>query len=92
MVIKKAMSSSHTLADLPKGGTGTVATVGGDPRLRRRLLEMGLTPGCPLTLVRRAPLGDPLVFNLRGYDLSLRSAEARLVGLTTGDLVAGIRP
>ena len=66
--------------------------MGGEPRLRRRLLEMGLTPGCPLTLVRRAPLGDPIVFNLRGYDLSLRAAEARLVGLTTGDLVAGIRP
>jgi Fe2+ transport system protein FeoA len=70
---------TNTLADLAIGSHGIVSEVHGEPDLRRRLLEMGLTPGTSVQLIRRAPLGDPLALRLRGYDLSLRTAEARLV-------------
>lgn len=69
------------LAELPMGGTGIVAAVLGDPVLRRRLLEMGLVPGTAVTLLRRAPLGDPLIVHLRSYDVGLRTSEAQLVDL-----------
>lgn len=68
-----------TLATLPLHAAATVQTVSGEPRLRRRLLELGLVPGVPVTLQRRAPLGDPLVVQVRGYDLSLRRVEAELI-------------
>ena len=70
---------TKTLADLPIGGIGLVSDVSGAPDLRRRLLEMGLIPGTSVQLIRRAPFGDPLALRVRGYDLSLRTAEARLV-------------
>ena len=68
-----------TIADLPIGGLGIVSDVSGEPDLRRRLLEMGLIPGTSVQLIRRAPFGDPLALRVRGYDLSLRTAEARLI-------------
>ena len=54
-------------------------TVGGDPELRRRLLEMGFCNGATVEVVRRAPLGDPIEFRLRGYCLSLRGEQAQFV-------------
>jgi ferrous iron transport protein A len=54
-------------------------TVGGDEALRRRLLEMGFCNGACVEVVRRAPLGDPIEFRLRGYHLSLRDDQARHV-------------
>jgi Fe2+ transport system protein FeoA len=53
--------------------------VGGDPQLRRRLLEMGFCNGVAVEVVRRAPLGDPIEFRLRGYHLSLRADQAQHV-------------
>jgi Fe2+ transport system protein FeoA len=73
------MITTMTLDQLPPATTSTVLSVVGEPRLRRRLLELGLVPGIPVTLVRRAPLGDALVVHVRGYDLSLRRDEAALV-------------
>lgn len=70
---------TKTIADLPIGGIGIVNNVSGEPDLRRRLLEMGLIPGTAVQLIRRAPFGDPLALRVRGYDLSLRTAEARLI-------------
>lgn len=49
------------------------------PGLRRRLLEAGFTPGCPVRFVMATPFGDPLVFSLRGASIALRKAEARCV-------------
>ena len=68
-----------TLAQLADGSSGTVVAVGGDRDLRRRLLEMGLCNGAVVRAVRRAPLGDPIEFLVRGYHLSLRSEQARHV-------------
>ena len=67
-----------TLDELPKGKTAVICAVAGKKdSLRRHLLEMGLTPGVEVTLVKTAPLGDPLEFKVRGYELTLRREDAR---------------
>ena len=64
------------LGALGVGESGKVKAVLGEGRVKRRLFDMGVTPGADVTLVKRAPLGDPLEVNLRGYQLSLRKSEA----------------
>lgn len=64
------------LSELKTGASARVETVGGTGLLRSHLLDMGLVPGVTLTVVKRAPLGDPLELELRGYSLSLRRHEA----------------
>lgn len=64
------------LSDLPIAGRGRVKTIALPPDSHRRLLEMGLTRGAELEMVRHAPLGDPIEIKIRGYHLSLRRAEA----------------
>jgi Fe2+ transport system protein FeoA len=61
------------------GCQGTVVAVGGDRQIRRRLLEMGFCNGAKVEVIRRAPLGDPIEFRLRGYHLSLRADQAQHV-------------
>ena len=53
------------------GCRGMVVAVGGDPELRRRLLEMGFCNGASVEVIRRAPFGDPIEIRLRGYSLAL---------------------
>ena len=67
------------LNQLGIGCRGSVFAVGGDAELRRRLLEMGFCNGASVEVVRRAPLGDPIEFRLRGYHLSLREEQAAFV-------------
>jgi Fe2+ transport system protein FeoA len=69
----------QTLNRLAPGTRGIVQRVDGDGPIRRRLLEMGVTPGSRLHLVRCAPLGDPMEIVVRGYHLSLRRSEAQSV-------------
>lgn len=65
------------LRDLRAGESARVVGYeAADPAYRAKLLAMGLTKGCVLTLLKVAPLGDPIKVELRGYDLSLRKAEA----------------
>ncbi|MCL2648031.1 MAG: ferrous iron transport protein A [Phycisphaerales bacterium] len=71
--------ASCRLHQLKVGCAGRVASVGGDRELRRRLLEMGFCNGARVQLVRRAPLGDPIEFAIRGYYVSLRAEQARHV-------------
>ena len=73
--------SSITLDALSAGERGKVTHVSGASDIQRRLLEMGITPGTTVRLVRFAPLGDPLDIEVRGYHLSLRKNEARQVTL-----------
>lgn len=68
-----------TLADLRVGDRAAVVEVDGVDETSLRLMEMGLTPGVEVELLGVAPLGDPLEFELRGYRLSLRRAEARRI-------------
>lgn len=65
-----------TLDCLAVGESGTIARVHGEGRVRRRLFDMGLTPGAEVYLRKIAPLGDPIEITLRGYELSLRKEEA----------------
>ena len=67
------------LNQVGNGCCGSVVAVGGDQQLRRRLLEMGFCNGANVQVVRRAPLGDPIEFRLRGYHLSLRADQAKHV-------------
>lgn len=68
-----------TLTDFAIGETGTVASVQGEGKIKRRLFDMGITPGVEILLRKKAPLGDPLEITLRGYELSLRKTEAACV-------------
>ena len=68
-----------TLKDLGIGKSGAVLAVGGEKTLRRRLLEMGITPRTIVTVKKAAPMGDPIELLLRGYVLSLRLAEAEKI-------------
>lgn len=70
-----------TLKDLKTGQSGTVSKVNGMGAVRKRLLDMGVTKGVTVNVKKVAPLGDPLVINLRGYMLSIRKADAEMVEL-----------
>lgn len=70
-----------TLDQIPPGGSGTVTEVAGDDALTIRILEMGVTPGCPFAVIGTAPLGDPMEIEVRGYRLSLRKSEAARVAV-----------
>lgn len=63
------------------GETGLIKKVEGEGRLRRRLFDMGVTPGAKVYLRKKAPLGDPIEVTIRGYELTLRKSEAELVVL-----------
>ena len=69
-------SSATVLAGQPVGTRTKVTRIALPPATHQRLLEMGLTVGTECTVVRYAPLGDPLEIRVRGYHLSLRQAEA----------------
>jgi ferrous iron transport protein A len=71
--------SACALNTLGIGCRGNVISVSGDPDVRRRLLEMGFCNGATVEVIRRAPLGDPIEFRLRGYHLSLRGEQAKHV-------------
>ena len=73
-----------TLDDLKTGMEGTVLSVGGEGALRRRLLDMGLTPKTVVRISRVAPLGDPIELRLRGYTLSIRREEAEKIEILLG--------
>ena len=64
------------LARVPVGATAIVSRVSGTRPVVRRLLEMGLVPGTPVTVHREAPLGDPVELRVRNYALSIRRADA----------------
>ncbi len=61
------------------GEKGTILKVSGDQRIKRRLFDMGVTPGAEVFLRKKAPLGDPIEITIRGYELTLRKSEAECV-------------
>lgn len=64
------------LNKLPLGISAKIVTVGGQGALRRRLLDMGLTPGTKVMVRKVAPMGDPIELHVRGYELTIRLADA----------------
>lgn len=65
-----------TLKNLKPGQEGTVVSIGEKGIMRRRIMDMGVTPGAAVKVIKVAPLGDPIEINIRGYELSLRKEEA----------------
>ena len=74
-----------TLSALPPGRWATVLTVVGPGFIALRLMEMGLVPGASISVVRSAPLGDPIHIKLRDYHLALRRTEAELINVALAD-------
>ena len=64
------------LNEFAAGESGRIKAVTGEGKIRRRLFDMGVTPGAELTMRKKAPLGDPIEITLRGYELTLRKSEA----------------
>ena len=68
-----------TLKDIKIGKSARVVKVHGAGALKRRIMDMGITKGVEIYVRKVAPLGDPIEINLRGYELSLRKADAEMV-------------
>jgi len=66
----------RSLDQLKPGEAGVISSLSGEEDVLLRLMEMGLIEGTPITMVRYAPMGDPIEISARGYHLSLRRAEA----------------
>ena len=68
-----------TLKELGIGKNAVILSVGGEGALRQHFLDMGLIPGAEVTMVKFAPMGDPLEIRIRGYELTLRKEDARKI-------------
>jgi Fe2+ transport system protein FeoA len=68
-----------TLDKLKTGSKGIIKSIGGEGALRRRLLDMGLTPNTMVMVRKVAPLGDPIELHLRSYELTIRQDDARKI-------------
>lgn len=84
------MGQEMTLDALKPGQSGTVTSLKGDPGIRKRITEMGLTKGATVLVERVAPLGDPMDIKVRGYRLSLRKDEASRVEVARIDKAAQV--
>ena len=71
----------RTLRDAKVGETVKVAKLSGEGAVKRRIMDMGITKGCEIYIRKVAPLGDPVEINIRGYELSVRKADAEMVQL-----------
>lgn len=69
----------NNLREIPVGSTAKVVKVHGDGGVRRRIMDMGITKGCEVTVRKVAPLGDPIEITVRGYELSIRRADAQMI-------------
>ncbi len=70
-----------TIDDLQIGQQGVISAVGGEGALRLRFLDMGLIPGTSVLLQKVAPMGDPIQIQVRGYELTIRREDARMIRL-----------
>ncbi len=68
-----------TLKDIKVGGTATVVKLHGDGPVRRRIMDMGITKRVEIYVRKVAPLGDPMELTVRGYELTLRKADAEMI-------------
>jgi len=75
------MTLSMTLQDLELGASAVITTVGGEGSLRQHFLDMGVIPGAEVTLIKYAPMGDPMELRIHGYELTLRLADAEKIAI-----------
>ena len=73
------MENTMTLNELEIGKTAKVVRLLGEGAVKRRIMDMGITKGTAVTLRKIAPLGDPIEVTVRGYELSLRKADAEMI-------------
>ncbi len=71
-----------TLKDVKIGHTARVVKLNGEGAVRRRIMDMGITKNVEIFVRKAAPLGDPIEINVRGYELSLRKADAEMIEVT----------
>ncbi len=69
------------LSEFSIGESGVIIKVDGEGRIKRRLFDMGVTPGTEVYLRKKAPFGDPIEITIRGYELTLRNTEAEKVAV-----------
>lgn len=70
-----------TLKEVPCGSTVKVSKINGDGPVKRRIMDMGITKGVDVFVRKVAPLGDPIEVTVRGYELSLRKADAEMIAV-----------
>ena len=73
-----------SIVDLKKGMNGQIKSIEGDKKLAKRLLALGFIEGTQISLKTVAPLGDPIVVNLRGFDIAIRKKDAQNIHLMEG--------
>ena len=84
--MRENAKTNLTLKDLKPGESGVITSVGAHSGpVKRRLVDMGLTPGTKVTVRKVAPLGDPIEVNLRRYELSLRQADAGEIAVVSAE-------
>lgn len=66
-----------TVDKLKPGESGTVVSLASSGAIRRRIIDMGITPGAKIIMRKTAPMGDPVEINVRGYELSIRKSQAK---------------
>ena len=69
----------NNLRNVPVGGTAKVVKIHGEGAVKRRIMDMGITKGVEIIVRKVAPLGDPIEVTVRGYELSLRKADAESI-------------
>ncbi len=69
----------NNLRQVPIGGTARVVRIHGEGAVKRRIMDMGITKGVEILVRKVAPLGDPIEISVRGYELSLRKADAESI-------------
>lgn len=79
--VKVSVGETITLDLLPVGCSGVIVKIENSGRIKRRLFDMGLTPNTEVFVRKKAPLGDPIEITIRGYELSLRKAEAEFASV-----------
>ncbi|MDD2999410.1 MAG: hypothetical protein EOM80_01695 [Erysipelotrichia bacterium] len=68
-----------SLAELPEGHTGTIRDIDAASPTSQRLMDMGFVPGTQIRAIKKAPMGDPTTFEIRGYQVGLRRSESILI-------------
>lgn len=74
-----------TLKDVPIGGKAKVIKLYGEGPIKRRIMDMGITKGVKIRVIKTAPLGDPIEITVRGYELSLRKEDAEKIEVEIGE-------
>ena len=72
-----------TLSEIKIGQSAKVVKLYGEGAVRRRIMDMGITKGTAIKIRKTAPLGDPIEVTVRGYELTLRKADAEMIEITT---------